>query len=93
MLSANVQVGQADPDIELPRQNRVPDRSAPQHTGVCCIRIEVGQFADRPSGLGQCGVVMQVCERDRGGAHKRAVARRLAPLVMQRSRFRVRFER
>ena len=67
------QVRQPDPGVDLRGAHGVADGTAPQHAGIPGVRIVVGEIADRPGGLHQGALVVEVGQRHRGGAHQRAV--------------------
>ncbi len=45
--------GRGGHDVELAREDRLPDRHAPEHASVTRVRLVVREVADRPRGLGQ----------------------------------------
>ena len=57
-----------------PVQHGVPDHQAPDRARLLGVVLVVGQRADRHRGLDQPVGVVEVGQRDRSGAHQRAVA-------------------
>ena len=53
----------------------------PQHAGVACVGIEVGELADRAGGLDEGLLVVEVGQRERRGAHEDPLPRATVRLV------------
>ena len=62
-------VAQADPRVELPGQDGVADRGAPQHAGVTRLGVVVRQLTDRAGRLHQRRLVVKV-----GEGHRRSTS-------------------
>jgi hypothetical protein len=83
VAAVDVDVAQAVLRVELPGQDGVTDRGAPQHAGITGVGIVVGQLADRAGDFDQRLLVVEVRQRHGCCPHQRSVARGAARVFVQ----------